>query len=119
MAEIIVVKEKLKQLTHQGVRYYFCLDGERVGNHYFLANADQQEYTVEAAEGKHTVTLIELGVAVGSVPKEIVSYEFEAAQPKTTVYLRYNNKEKNVYFSETAEEEVKSGGGLFGKLFKK
>ena len=117
MAEIIVIKDKLKQLTAQGVRYYFCLDGERIGTKYFLANADRQEFSTEAAEGKHTVTLIEIGVAAGSTPKEILNYDFEVTQSKMTVYLKYNSKEKNVYFTENSAEEKPSGGGFF-KFFK-
>ena len=117
MAEIIVVKEKLKPLTARGVRYYFCLDGERIGTKFFLANADRQDFTTEASEGKHTLTMVEIGVAEGSVPQNILDYELNLNQPKMTVYLKYNNDKKCAYFTESAAEEKKSGG-LFGKLFK-
>jgi len=61
---------------------------------------------------------VEYSFQEGAVPKDVLNYDFEATQSPQTVYLKYNKKDKNLYFTENgAEAGGKSGGGFF-KFFK-
>jgi len=119
MTNIIIKKDKLPQFGNRGVRYYITLDGERIDNQYFVATGEAKDYTASAEAGKHTLAVFEIAFTDTTAPKEVVSYEVEATQPDQTLYLKYNKKEKKLYFSETGAEETSSAsGGKSGGFFK-
>lgn len=118
MLEIIIKRDKLPQFGPRGMRYYICMDGTRIDDKFFLANGDAQDYKVNVEPGNHKLTVFEISFQESAVPKDVLNYDFEATQSPQTVYLKYNKKDKNLYFTENgAEGGGKSGGGFF-KFFK-
>ena len=128
MLEIIIKKDKLPQFGTRGARYYICLDDVRIDDKFFVATGEAQDYKVSPEPGNHKVSVYETSFQEGAAPKDILDYDFEATKDQQVICLKYNKKDKNLYFGESdaaaptapaAGESGKSGGGFFGKLFKK
>lgn len=110
---LTIFREKFPLLASGAVRYYFCIDGEKIDNQFFVANMAPQKYTVDNVMlGKHRLAIHEVGVADNAVPKEILGYEFEMTEKEKTLYLRYT-KSAHLHFSELQQEAGTKEGGCY------
>lgn len=109
---LVIKREQFPLLGSGAVKYYLCLDGEKIDSHFFVANMAPQDYTVNVMLGKHRLTMCEVGHADNAVPKEILGYEFEMTQVQQTLYLRYT-KSAQLHFSTLAQEEGTKSGGCY------
>ena len=109
---LTIKREKFPLLGSGAVRYYFCLDGNKIDSQFFVANAAPQDYTLETTLGNHRITINEVGFSDNAVPKEILGYDFEVTQPQQTLYLRYT-KSAHLHFTTLASEEGTKSGGCY------
>lgn len=108
----LTIKREVFPMLSYGtsVKYYLCLDGEKIDNQFFIGNSAAQDYTAKITLGKHRISVYQVGHATNSVPIEILGYDFEMTQPQQMLYLRYT-KTAFLHFTTLASEpDTKSGG---------
>lgn len=109
---LTIVREQFPLLGSGAVKYYLCVDGEKIDSQFFGANMAAQTYTVNVTLGKHRLTMCEVGHANNAVPKEILGYDYEITKKEQTLYLRYT-KAAQLHFTELAQEEGTKSGGCY------